>query len=148
MYKKILILLDGSSQAETILPHVCNLAKLCGATVIILQVLEPVVLPQADYGVGPVYTAELDDIKTSEAQQYLQTMQNRLSEEGIASEIVLRHGAVVASIVQVAGEKGADLIAMASHGRTGFASIFYGSRAADVLQRIDQPLLLVRMGDD
>ena len=35
---------------------------------------------------------------------------------------------------------------MASHGRSGLASVFYGSKAAGVLQQIDRPLLLVRVG--
>ena len=38
----------------------------------------------------------------------------------------------------------ADLIALASHGRTGLAQVFYGSVAAGVLQRVTRPLLLVR----
>ena len=41
MYRKILVLLDGSTRAETILPHVKHLAKLGGSTVILLQVVEP-----------------------------------------------------------------------------------------------------------
>ena len=50
------------------------------------------------------------------------------------------------SILGAAQEEDADLIAMASHGRTGLASVFYGSKAAGVLQQIDRPLLLVRVG--
>ena len=42
------------------------------------------------------------------------------------------------------GKKCADLIAMASHGRTGMSQVFYGSVAAGVLHRVDRPLLLVR----
>ena len=38
----------------------------------------------------------------------------------------------------------AELIAMASHGRTGLARVFYGSVAAGVLHGTDRPLLLVR----
>jgi hypothetical protein len=42
------------------------------------------------------------------------------------------------------GKKCADLIAMASHGRTGMSQVFYGSVAAGVLHRVDRSLLLVR----
>jgi nucleotide-binding universal stress UspA family protein len=35
-------------------------------------------------------------------------------------------------------------IAIASHGRTGLPSVFYGSVAAGVLSRVERPLLLVR----
>jgi uncharacterized protein YggE len=37
-----------------------------------------------------------------------------------------------------------DLIALASHGHSGLAQVFYGSVAAGVLQRVDRPLLLIR----
>jgi hypothetical protein len=37
-----------------------------------------------------------------------------------------------------------DLIALASHGRTGAARVFYGSVAAGVLHRVDRPLLIIR----
>jgi len=53
-------------------------------------------------------------------------------------------GPVVETIITVAEGEGADLIAMASHGRTGLSRVFYGSIAAGVLQRVDRPLLLIR----
>jgi nucleotide-binding universal stress UspA family protein len=54
------------------------------------------------------------------------------------------HGPVVEAILTTAECEKVDLIAMASHGRTGLAQVFYGSVAAGVLNRIDRPLLLVR----
>jgi nucleotide-binding universal stress UspA family protein len=53
-------------------------------------------------------------------------------------------GPVVATIMRVAAEEAADLIAMASHGRGGPTDVYYGSVAAGILQRIDRPLLIVR----
>jgi len=50
----------------------------------------------------------------------------------------------VAVITKVAEEEGADLIAIASHGRTGLERVFYGSIAAGLLQVVDRPLLLIR----
>jgi nucleotide-binding universal stress UspA family protein len=46
--------------------------------------------------------------------------------------------------LDVADQKNVGLIAMASHGRTGLARVFYGSVAAGVLHSADKPLLLVR----
>jgi nucleotide-binding universal stress UspA family protein len=51
---------------------------------------------------------------------------------------------VVDTIIQTAKEHAVDLVAMASHGRTGLERVFYGSVAAGVLQSVDRPLLLVR----
>jgi nucleotide-binding universal stress UspA family protein len=53
-------------------------------------------------------------------------------------------GNVVETIIRVAAEESADLIAMASHGRGGLSRVFYGSVAAGTLQQVDRPLLLIR----
>ena len=54
------------------------------------------------------------------------------------------HGLAVEQIVEIADREGSDLIATASHGRTGLSRVFYGSVAAGVLHRIDRPLLILR----
>jgi nucleotide-binding universal stress UspA family protein len=48
------------------------------------------------------------------------------------------------AILDVAAKENADLIALASHGRSGLARVFYGSVASAILQRADRPLLLIR----
>ena len=63
---------------------------------------------------------------------------------GIEARIRVEHGSVVDAIINAAEREGANLIAMASHGRTGLARAFYGGVAAGVLHRVDRPLLLVR----
>jgi nucleotide-binding universal stress UspA family protein len=50
----------------------------------------------------------------------------------------------VASILAVADRENVDLVAMASHGRSGLGRVFYGSVAAGVLHATNRPLLLVR----
>ena len=148
MYDKILVLLDSSTRAETILPHVKHLAKLGNSMVILLQVVEPSAIVSTPYDVAPYYTADLAEQWNREAQEYLEGVQKDFAALGIATKIVIAHGPVVRSILDAARDEGADLIAMASHGRTGLASVFYGSKAAGVLQQIDRPLLLVRVGKE
>ena len=53
-------------------------------------------------------------------------------------------GQVVPSIVDLAEREKVDLVAMASHGRSGLSRFYYGSVAAGVLHRIERPLLIVR----
>lgn len=148
MYDRILVLLDGSKRAETILPHVKHLASLGNSTVILLQVVEPSATVSTPYDVVPYYSADLAEQWTREAQEYLEGVQEDFHALGTETKIVIAHGPVVRSILDAAEEEDADLIAMASHGRTGLASVFYGSKAAGVLQQIDRPLLLVRVGKE
>ena len=148
MYNRILVLLDGSARAETILPHVKHLAKLgTPSTVILLQVIEPSAASEPYYSIN-VYYSDLAEQLTQEAREYLEGVQKDFHAMDVAVKNVIAHGPVVSSILNVAREENADLIAMASHGRTGLASVFYGSKAAGVLQQIDRPLLLVRVGNE
>ena len=144
MYQIILVPLDMSARAERILPHVEELARRYEAKVIFLYVLEP------DNGiVGPNgsqvnMSEEVVSKRKKEAELYLASWQGEFREKGIRARTRLEYGPVVATIINVAEREGADLIAMASHGRGGVSRVFYGSVAAGILQRVDRPLFLVR----
>lgn len=148
MYNTILVPLDGSTRAEAILPHVENLAQCYGAKVIFLQV----VLPSQPVVVGPgmVYPSLDQDefeLELKEAHAYLAARQGEFREKGIEAKAQVAHGPIVEEIINTAERENVDLIAMASHGRTGLARVFYGSVAAGVLHRVDRPLLLIRSQD-
>jgi nucleotide-binding universal stress UspA family protein len=81
---------------------------------------------------------------TEEAKVYLHGLQGELQAKGIEAETLIDNGPVVTCILEEAVRKNVDLIAMASHGRTGLARAFYGSVAAGILHQADRPLLLVR----
>ena len=144
MYEKILVPLDGSSRAEAILPHVIELAQREGARLILLQVIDPSASAAGLDGLALDVLREMIDEESQAAQKYLETKCGELAQQKIEAESVVRYGSVVATIIEVADDKQVDLIAIASHGRTGLARLFYGSVAAGVLQRVDRPLLVIR----
>ena len=143
MYNKILVPLDGSQRAEAILYHVQDLAKRYDATVIFVQVVEPVPLSM---GYEMPYEALREEFErqSRQAESYLVALQQEFREKGIEAQTRVVQGLAVAAIAQIAEREEADLIAMASHGRTGLSQVFYGSVAAGVLHRVDRPLLLIR----
>ncbi|NJN97237.1 MAG: universal stress protein [Anaerolineales bacterium] len=146
MYNTILVPLDGSQRAEAILPHVENLALCHSSKVVLLQVVEP--KPLMIDGTNAVPDLVEYEHHLKEAQVYLTRWQSKFQEKGIEARIHLPEGGpVVTQIIHVAENENAELIAMASHGRTGLARVFYGSVAAGVLHRIDRPLLLIRSED-
>ncbi|GAB4409608.1 MAG: universal stress protein [Anaerolineae bacterium] len=145
MYNTILVPLDGSARAEAILSHVENLALCHGSKVVLLQVVEPKPLLIDGTNAVPDLIEHQHHLKDAEA--YLTTRQGEFREKGIETRIRLAEGPVVNEIINAAESENAELIAMASHGRTGLARVFYGSVAAGVLHRIDRPLLLVRSED-
>jgi nucleotide-binding universal stress UspA family protein len=51
---------------------------------------------------------------------------------------------MVDKILAIAQRENVDMIAIASHGRSGLSRVFYGSVTAGVLQKIDRPILVIR----
>ncbi len=148
MYQTILVPLDGSELAESVLPHVEGLARLFKSAVVLLHVMELphlVGLPKGDiYDSLPQMTpAEVND-QMGEARHYLDRVVEHMDKKGIVARGLVEYGPVVTTIMRVARQLEVDLIAMASHGRGGLTDVYYGSVAGGVLQRIDRPLLIVR----
>jgi nucleotide-binding universal stress UspA family protein len=147
MYKKILVPLDGSMRAEVVLRHVEELAHRYGASVILVRVID---LAAPIGAVERAYTGlrqqELQQ-QTEEARAYLIALQGEFRELGIETEVRVVYGRAVKAVLRAAREEGVDLIAIASHGRSGLSRVFYGSVAAGLLQRADRPLLLIPSRD-
>jgi nucleotide-binding universal stress UspA family protein len=147
MYKTILVPLDGSPRAESILAHAEALATKFQAKIVLLQVIEPSVSVVTPYDMVPYYDPKEAERMMAEAKAYLAGKEGELAELGIQVKSYVESGPVVAGILEVAERESADLIAMASHGRTGLGRVFYGSVAAGVLHKADRPLLLIRTDD-
>ena len=144
MYNTILVPLDGSKRAETILPHVEQLARRYNAKVIFLQVLQPFATFPGSEAASDNFYLKTFEQQMNEAESYLSGWQGEFREKGINAEKCIANGLVVATIIKIAKEENADLIAIASHGRTGLSRVFYGSVASGLLHSIDRPLLLIR----
>jgi nucleotide-binding universal stress UspA family protein len=144
MYQTILVPLDGSKRAEAILPHVEEAAHRYEAQVVFLRVVTPPPYIMNTQSAQFDTWQEVIEQATQEAEGYLSAVQGEFREKGIAAKAEIAYGPIVETIIDAAERNNADLIAMASHGRTGLGSVFYGSVAAGILHRIDRPLLIIR----
>ena len=144
MYKKILVPLDGSKRAEAILPHVKNLALCFKAKIIFFIVIEQRYFIEHKEAIWIKEHDEKRDHQIKETKSYLDSIQKQFREKGIKVKTLIGYGPIVKAILDVAKIENADLLAMASHGRSGVPGTFYGSISAGVLQRIDRPMLLIR----
>ena len=145
MYSTLLVPLDGSKRAEAILSHVEKMAIKFGARVVLLTCVEQKLPYPGDLEVSAMaYTG--DDLvqQTQAAKSYLREVQTKLEQQGILVSTMIMQGQPVEAILAVAAQENADLIAIASHGRSGLGRVFYGSVAAGILQRVDRPLLIIR----
>jgi nucleotide-binding universal stress UspA family protein len=154
MYQKILIPLDGSELAECVLPHVESIAKGCGSgSVIFVRVVEPTALPYGPFTDGGyvVTKPEADQIRKDldannkkQAEEYLNqiTSQHKYPGLDVHSEVLTGKPADV--IADYATDNEVDLIAIATHGRSGISRWTLGSVAERVLHSACVPVLMVR----
>ena len=82
------------------------------------------------------------DAQVLAAEEYLEGVARTLRDAGLTAEIYAPIGYAPGTIATAAAERDIDLIAMATHGRGGFARLVLGSVATGTLQRAHTGLLL------
>lgn len=147
MYHKILVPLDGSGRAEKILSHVEKLAADHNAQIDLLRVVQTTIVDDGYKNILYQESMAITEQAMREAERYLNDVAGKLRKKGLAVHVLTRTGTVVKAILDTALKENIDLIAMASHGRSGLGRVFYGSVAAGVIQHIDRPLLIIRSRD-
>jgi nucleotide-binding universal stress UspA family protein len=151
MYKTILVPVDGSELAESVFPHVEALVRQSRSQpvdVILIRVCEPARMVMAGYGADAIGQAAIiaDQAAAAmkeDAEKYLAAVEKRLREAGLKVRTELLEGDPADEILEYAANNPVDLIAMATHGRSGISRWAYGSVASKVLRGIATPLLLV-----
>lgn len=140
LLRNIIVPLDGSSLAEQILPEVVALAKLGDARIRLLHVLERRTSAQkAMRG----REAQCWDKDVAAAKAYLTRIAARLRSDGFVTTADVVVGDNIAeAIVDYAGREKANLIAIATHGRSGILRALRGS-VADVVTRTSRTSMLV-----
>lgn len=145
--RRILVPLDGSELAEAALPLAAGVARRSGAGVVLVRVTGIGVLVDSPYIPPAIDTAAEVEGERREAWRYLEGVAERLGSEGVEVDgLEVREGPPAAAILELARE-GADMVAMATHGRGGFRRWLLGSVSDKVLRGADVPVLLVRPED-
>jgi nucleotide-binding universal stress UspA family protein len=139
MLKHILVPLDASPAAESVLDRFGPLLTRPGADVVLLYALEPPLAASLD--------PSRADRARSEAQDYVKEVAKGLSAEGVPCRGVVKPGPAAEAILAAAAEHPNGMIAMATHGRSGMARLAYGSVAESVLRKSPVPVLLVRTAE-
>jgi nucleotide-binding universal stress UspA family protein len=150
MFKKILVCLDGSKLAEQILPYAVGEALHFQGKLVLFQVVpEPVAFSPGIPGTAaaPVQTntmLEEAEEALNGARNYLEKIATPLRKKGIQVEAVSILGRAGDAILSYAGGNNVDLIAIATHGRSGLRRGVFGSVADYVLRESGLPMLVIR----
>ncbi len=137
MFAHLLVPLDGSATAESVLPAASLLARRMDARLTLVHVLEPA--PPARIH-GERHLGRKD-----EAEAYLREVAAWLEAHGASAQTRVERGGgdVALQIFRGARAVGADLVALCTHGGRGVRGFLFGRVAQQVLSHGDIPVLLV-----
>lgn len=140
MFNKILIPLDGSPLAETVLPHVIALARSYESDIYLLRVLDPKGVPTIS---GSRDHLEWQIIK-AEAKAYLNNIRDRLQEIDLHPEIHIMEGSAAESILEFAADHDINLMILSSHGQSGISGWNVSSVVQKIILRARTSVMIVR----
>jgi nucleotide-binding universal stress UspA family protein len=144
VFQHVLIPLDGSTLAEAILEPAVALGAPMDAEYTLLQVLD---LPTIGYAPALHATGADERILNQwrgEAQHYLDRVTERFGARGLRVRAHTMTGSPASAILEYAREHAVDVIAIATHGRSGLARVLMGSVAGAVLRGAGVPVLPFR----
>jgi nucleotide-binding universal stress UspA family protein len=146
--KSVVVPLDGSELAETVLSPVVQLANALKLEVILLRAYQ---IPMNTYaGMEDSYPIDYEKISAAlkeEAQSYLERKVAELKRNGIEKlSFVIAEGSGASEIVALGRRTPDNLIAMCTHGRSGIKRWVLGSVTEKVVRLCGDPVLIVRGG--
>jgi nucleotide-binding universal stress UspA family protein len=135
--ERILVPLDGSECAESVLPKVEELAERKKEGICLLRVALAHTFPGADQT-----EAQVEVVR--EAEEYVHGVEERLKAKGFDVNAHVRYGDEVEEILDHAARREIDLVAMATRPHRGVRHFFRGCVAEKVLRRTPKPVFLVQ----
>lgn len=138
--RRVLVPLDGSLTAESVLPHVRRVAASLGASVRLLHTLEH----------GRAGGLSRDSVEwrlhRAEAHSYLDRVAERFQADGLDVDTAVVEGKPARQVIFEARRWEADLIALSSHGHGGADGFSLGGIAQKIVARAGVSILLARAG--
>jgi len=131
MFERIMVPTDGSEYAAKAEDLAIELADRLGSVVVAVHVIdEKLIYPF--------------DVLEDEGKEILAAVQRKGREAGVQVDEVLVFGSPAHDMKKIAEKTGADLVVIASHGRSGLERLLMGSVAETTLKTVEVPVLLVK----
>jgi nucleotide-binding universal stress UspA family protein len=152
--KKILYATDLSKNSSYAFLYATDMARRCGATIIVLHAVEPLP-PEVRF------VKVLERIENEEGKEIDQTIQARIQEfcrnvetkicapcVELVSKILIPRGHPPEEILNAADKEGCDVIVLGTHGKGFLTHTFLGSVSNSVLQRTRKPVFIIPLPSD
>jgi nucleotide-binding universal stress UspA family protein len=148
-YRTILVPLDGSRFAEQALEEAQVLAARFDASLLLVSVVPPFdyVENTSETAAFPLWIDNAEDEQAANMVRYLSGVTERLRDKGLKVQPEVVTGNPAEEILHKSEAGRADLIVMASHGRSGLQRLWLGSVAIKVVHAAKVPVLLLRASE-
>ncbi len=145
-YQHVLVPLDGSELAESVLPHLEAVASNCQITTVeLVRAVQPI---EMHYKAAMPFDAreekEINQSAIKEADSYLQKVKARLDASRMTVTTKVLSGKIADVLTDYLKKSNADLLIIATHGRSGPSRWIWGSVTEKMLQSCGVPVFLVR----
>lgn len=144
--KRILVPVDFSPNSLNALDVSVEFAKPFKAGLTVLFVIEPIYYAVPDFVGTPGAMSSLIEEQIRTGREQLLALERRYAKRRVKLRTVMRTGTPYQEIVDTAKSSRADLIVMATHGRTGITHLLLGSVAERVVRSAPCPVLTLRGG--
>ncbi|MDZ5809818.1 universal stress protein [Halorubrum sp. AD140] len=141
MFDRILFPTDGGDGTDATLDHVLDLAADHGATVHVLYVADTTHDSVTRIG------RDVVDVLEQEGEEAVEAVAERAADRGVETVTAVLQGGVAETISAYVDEKGVDLIAMPTRGRSGLDRLLLGSTTERVVREATVPVLSLRPDD-
>lgn len=142
--KRILCPTDFSEASLSALPYAVDIARLFKAQIFVIYVVPPLPAAAGDLAlVSQMPLDYLDHMRTDADKQIDQILRTQIPKEVQANKVLL-DGDPAYEILQSVENLQIDLITIATHGRTGWRHLVFGSVAEKVIRISKVPVLTVR----
>jgi nucleotide-binding universal stress UspA family protein len=139
--RKILVPIDFSPCSLKAVGHALSQAKLSGAELILVHVVEPS-HPGSMFETSQA--KRMRNLALHNAKHELATIVREQIKPHVSARFLVKAGKPFEVISDLAARTASDLIVLGTHGHTGFPTVLLGSTAERVARRAPCPVLMVR----
>ncbi len=138
MYSRILVAIEHSKADAAILEHIEKLARLTGASLLLVHVADGWAARHFD----ELNLRESEEMKDDRA--YLAARCEELRASGLIVDSVLAMGDPSTELIRIANREKVDLIAMSTHGHRFLSDVIHGTTVDRLRHKVFVPVLLLR----
>jgi nucleotide-binding universal stress UspA family protein len=138
VYQRILVAIEHSKADAAILEHIEKLARLTGASLLLVHVADGWAARHFD----ELNLRESEEMREDRA--YLAARCDELRKTGLTVDSMLAMGDPSTELIRIANKEKVDLIAMSTHGHRFLSDVIHGTTVDRLRHKVFVPVLLLR----